>query len=108
MALARLNMIYIIIPSFIDHFRKARHIYPNILKVEGFRVLRLGHSHLQVEEGNGRTKMKKGHASVGREGDIPIFITKEGIKLAHTRVLFLVAPSDLSVLKANLFNVTTI
>jgi hypothetical protein len=42
------------------------------------------------------------------ESDIPIFIAKEGIKLAHSRVLLFVAPCEVAVLKMYLLEVTNV
>ena len=42
------------------------------------------------------------------EGDIPIFITKEGFKLAHGRLLSLMTPSELAVLQMNFLEITAV
>jgi hypothetical protein len=42
------------------------------------------------------------------ESDIPIFIAKEGIKLAHSRVMSFVAPCEFAVLKMYLLEVTSV
>ena len=39
------------------------------------------------------------------EGDVPIFIAKEGVKLAHGRLLSLIAPSELAVLQMDFLEI---
>jgi hypothetical protein len=42
------------------------------------------------------------------ESNVPIFITKEGGKLAKSRVMLLITPREFSVLKMYLFKVASI
>ena len=55
--------------------------------------------------GEGR---RKGMEDVVGEGNIPILIAKESVKLAHGGVLLFITPSELAVLEMYLFKITSV
>ena len=42
------------------------------------------------------------------KGNVPFLIAKEGVELAHSRVLLLIAPCEFPVLKVDFFKVTSV
>jgi hypothetical protein len=66
------------VPRVLDRFFESRHLYPKLLKTEGFRSPRPIHfgkkEWAMIGQGRG-----KGMEDVGVEGDVPIFVAKEAI-----------------------------
>jgi hypothetical protein len=97
----------LLIPRGLDRVFESQHLDPKVLKTEGFwspRYINLGEEK-RAMVGQGR---RKGIEDVGGKGDIPIFIAKEPVKLAHGGVLLLIAPRILAVLQMNLFEITSV
>jgi hypothetical protein len=104
-SLARFLVTGHIVPRLLDHIFEPGHLDPKVFKPERpwlfwpFIASKEKGAMVGQRRGEGMKDMRG-------EGNVPFLIAKEGIKLAHRRDLLLIAPSKLSVLEVDLFEVT--
>jgi hypothetical protein len=95
-----------IVPRLLNHLIESGHLDPKVFKPERpwllWPLIACKEEGAMVGQGRGESVK-----DVRREGNVPLLIAKEGIKLAQRRVLLFIAPSKLSVLEVDFFEVTS-
>jgi hypothetical protein len=92
-SLTSFQVVDVLVPCIGNHIHESRHFDPYFFKPEGFwflgATIACKENGTMIGQGG-----RKGVKDVVGEVDVPFFIAKESVKLAQSRVLLLIDPSE--------------